>query len=146
MFKKLSIIGLLFMLSACNSPAPVKKKVGPEPGRHKITITRLALSDSDFTLTAFGNPRDIDLFVAKDGARKKIGTIDGYRGPKDQTISFEIDYDPVSRYEFVLEETAMMGQAKKWSIFSEKPGGWPFSQSSSFGAGSSITFVDTKVR
>lgn len=146
MIRKLCIVGFLLLFSACSSPAPVAKKGGPELGRHKITITRLALSDSDFTLTAFGNPREIELYAARDGARIKVGAIPGFRGPKDVKISFEMDYDPASRYEFTIEETKVLGQAKTWNFSQNQPGGWIFSRGGPFGSGSSIVFVDEKVR
>lgn len=146
MIKGLAVAGLFCLFSGCTSPTPIAQKMGPEPGRHMITITRLALSESDFSLTAFGNPREIDLYAARDGARTKVGTIRGFRGPKDVNISFEMDYDPASRYEFTIEETAIMGQAKRWNFSNNQPGVWIFSRGGPFGSGSSIAFLDEKVR
>lgn len=152
--KLLKLSAVLFCLALCaceKSPEPQKATpipmpTGPIPGRHKITVTKLALSGNDFSLTAFGNPREIELYAAKDGERKQVGKISGFRGPKDLNLTFELDYDPNSRYEFMIEETVLMGQGKKWNLSGSQPGNWPFAKGGPFGTGSSIVFVDEKVR
>jgi hypothetical protein len=56
--------------------------VGPEAGRHRVTVTNLALSESDFTKSALGSPKDIEIRALKDGAEIFKTKVEGFRGPK----------------------------------------------------------------
>ena len=67
-------------------------------------------------------------------------------GHQDPGVSFEIDYDPRSRYEFKIDEVADVTSGREWNWASAKPGEWIFDEKrKNFGAGSSIEFRDEKV-
>src|SRR5206468_3024384 len=92
------ILPLITLLSVCTSGCNSLPGIGgPGRGRHRITITELALSESDFTNSALGSPKPLLLRAYKDGAAVEIGRVDGFRGPRQVGLSFELDYDPNSR-------------------------------------------------
>jgi hypothetical protein len=121
--------------------------VGPEAGRHRVTVTNLALSESDFTKSALGGPMDIEIRALKDGAEMFKTKVEGFRGPKALGTAFEIDYDSHSRYEFKIDEVEVISTGHHWSWSSTEPGNWIFGgDRKNFGLGSSIEFRDEKVQ
>ena len=135
------------LLAGCRTAKEAYHEIaGPESGRHRITVTQLALSETDFTDSALGNPKPIRIRALKDGAEVFSTRVEGYRGPKDPGVSFEIDYDPRSRYEFKIDEVSVVTSGREWNWASAKPGEWIFdAKRKNFGAGSSIEFRDEKV-
>jgi hypothetical protein len=136
-----SLTAAIFVVACGGRPS----FIGPERGRHRITISEIALSDSDFTKSALGNPRAIELHAYKDGADVLVGKLPGFRGPKQPGLTFEIDYEPKSRYEFKILETQMLTEPQSWQWSSTEPGNWIFEGRRTFGSGSSIEFRDEKV-
>lgn len=150
----MSRVGVLLAASlaavalSCGKAEKVYREIaGPEPGRYRVTITTLAMSESDFTNSALGTPKPVKLSVLKDGGEVFSRKVEGYRGPKDPGISFEVDYDSSSRYELKIEEVALVTTGKTWNWQSAEPGNWIFDEGrKNFGSGSSIEFRDEKVR
>jgi hypothetical protein len=146
---RLALLGTFAaLLVSCRSARETYREVvGPEPGRHRVTVTHLALSESDFTNSALSTPKPVQIRVLKDGAEVLTQRVEGYRGPKDPGVAFEIDYDAQARYEFQIEEIVVMTEGKTWKWSSSKPGEWIFDdQRKNFGAGSSIEFRDEKIK
>jgi hypothetical protein len=105
------------------------------------------MSESDFTNSALGTPKPVQIRVLKDGAEVLSQRVEGYRGPKDPGVAFEIDYNAQSRYEFKIEEITVITEGKKWQWASTAPGEWIFDdERKNFGSGSSIEFRDEKIQ
>jgi len=139
---------LLVLLVGCQTAKEAyREAAGPEVGRHRVTITNLAMSETDFTNSAVGTPKPVLIRVLKDGSEVYAERVEGYRGQKDPGVAFEIDYSPQSRYEFKIDEIVVMTAGKTWNWSSSSPGQWIFDDArKDFGAGSSIQFRDEKVR
>jgi len=144
----LVVAALVLTSGGCKSGERAYRAVaGPEAGRHRITIAGLAVSESDFSNSALGGPKDIEIRALKDGAEIFKTKLAGYRGPKAVGTTFEIDYDPQSRYEFKIDEVEVVSTGHHWSWSSTEPGNWIFGRArKNFGSGSSIEFRDEKVQ
>ena len=141
-------VGITLGAYGCNSTGnAVRAIAGPEAGRHRITIASLALSESDFTKSALGGPKDFEIRALKDGAEVYKTKVAGFRGPKSMGTTFEVDYDPQARYEFKIDEISVISAGAHWSWSSTQPGNWIFGKDrKNFGSGSSIEFRDEKVQ
>ena len=141
-------LGLAVAITGCQSGGQAYRAVaGPEVGRHRVTIVNLALSESDFSKSALGGPKDFEIRALKDGAEIFKAKVPGFRGPKALGTSFEMDYDPNARYEFKIDEVVVVSDGRRWSWSSTAPGNWIFDRGrKNFGSGSSIEFRDEKVQ
>lgn len=142
-----AVVGLASAVSGCNSTGrAIRAVAGPELGRHRVTVASLALSESDFTNSALGGPKDVEIRALKDGTEVFKTKVAGFRGPKAIASTFELDYEPQARYEFKIDEVTVVSAGRQWAWSSNASGNWIFDQGrKNFGSGSSIEFRDEKV-
>jgi len=153
----IAILAALFVGCSHDQSRQVKRAIDPahpkKAATHVVTLKKVQFGAEDFNLNSFGNPLNIEVILREDGNRiPPIGTesivLDGKRGERliRSKIQWAVNFDPTRNYQVVLEEKAIIANARVWSLpGTPKIGYWPIGENNGkliFGRDSYIAFSD----
>jgi hypothetical protein len=119
---------------------------------HVVELYKVQIGASDFGLSTFGNPLDINISLRQDGMgiAQSNGNhfLRGQRGERvlQEPIQWVVNFDPNKNYQIYLEEQSIIASRHSWAIpGTPQIGYWPIAENKghiSFGQNSYLEFRD----